>query len=90
MRGLKAVLLGIIFSLVLITMATSSARAEQVVCMRLPQYSLMYNHTDRISAKLTFDGDIANCKGSVIISMKSPILQWYMSMEAVKRQVPLR
>lgn len=66
MRISKSVLLALILSLVLTTIAVS-ADAEQLVCMNTPpEYSLLYMHTDSIQAKLTFDGNIATCKGSIL------------------------
>lgn len=66
MRVSKSVLLALILSLVLTTIAVS-AHAEQVVCMNTPpEYSLYYRHTESIWADLSFSGNIANCDGSIL------------------------
>lgn len=68
MRTMKTVFTGIIF-LLLLTTFVLSANAEQVVRMRMPpKYSLMYDHTATIQAKLSFDGNTANCKGTILPS----------------------
>ncbi|MCH5259867.1 MAG: hypothetical protein J1F18_08945 [Lachnospiraceae bacterium] len=65
MRIMKGVLLGIIFTLFL-TMSVFSASADQPITLRIPQeYSLMYSHTEDISASLSFSGNIAKCNGVV-------------------------
>lgn len=65
MRIMKGVLLGSIFTLLLI-MSVFSASADQAVRLRMPQeYSPMYNHTEDITASLSFSGNIAKCNGVV-------------------------
>lgn len=65
MRIKKSVFLGIIISLVFVTGAIS-ANAEQVSVMRIPQqYAPLYNHTNSISANLSFDGNTAKCYGTI-------------------------
>lgn len=65
MRIMKVVLLGIAFSL-LLTMAVFSANADQAICCKTPpQFSPLYNHTYKISADLSFDGNTAICHGAV-------------------------
>lgn len=66
MRIFKTMFLALVLPLVLATVAVS-ANAEQVVCMNVsPEYSLYYLHTGFIQAALSFDGNTANCKGTVL------------------------
>ena len=75
MRIMKVVLFGIIVSLLLTTVVLS-ANADQAVSFKMPlEYSLLYSHTEEISASLSFSGNIAKCNGAIL-----PIADEYVSI----------
>lgn len=66
-RTLRIVFTGMIF-LVLITLAFSSSAEHTMDTQVPPLYKPMYSYTDNVDASLSFNGDIAKCRGSIFPS----------------------